>query len=623
MENANSGTSGADGTTGGATGVGAGSATGAGSSTGAGHGTGAGGGTGAGHGAGADSGVEAGRLLAGRYRLGGILGSGGMGRVWRAHDEMLHRTVAVKELRAGLYASEADRAVLHARTQKEARAAARINHPGVVTVHDVLDHDDRPWIVMEYVDGPSLADALKDTGPRDAREAARIGLHVLGALRAAHAVGVLHRDVKPGNVMLARDGRVLLTDFGIAAIEGDSTITRTGELVGSLDYLAPERIHGEDPGPASDLWALGATLYTAVEERSPFRRTSPITTLQAVVSEDPSPTYNAGALGPVIGALLQKQAGRRPTAAETERMLLDARSGRAQWQPQPQPPTRQEVVGQPRDADQAPPTTPVQLPSSGLSRGPAPAMATPAPGPRSPAFREGGERAPEPPTRRGKQGRRRGRTVLVVLVAAVIGSGAAFGIVQYLDRDGSGGSLEQPADVGGQSQGTGGTDPQKTPDQGQDAGKGNGVPAGWHREKENGFSLPVPDGWERSEKRGQLDYTRNNGRHRIRVSVDEDPDFASPYEHLVDLESGISKTLPEFERLRLEEGVYRDRPSGLLEFTYTEKTDNPGKRYALDQMHFEDAGGTEYALYVSGPLEDRVQTLERFKTVLRGWRTEG
>ncbi len=251
-----------------------------------------------------------------------------MGKVWRAHDEVLHRTVAVKELTAGLYVAEADRVVLHARTQKEARAAARITHPGVVTVHDVVEYDNRPWIVMQYVDGPSLADAAKESGEIAPREAARIGLHVLSALRAAHSAGVLHRDVKPGNVLLARDGQVLLTDFGIAAIEGDSTITRTGELVGSIDYLAPERVRGGDPGPASDLWSLGATLYTAVEGCSPFRRTSPISTMQAVVTEEPPPPARAGALAPVITALLRKDPADRPSAAETERMLLQAMEGR-------------------------------------------------------------------------------------------------------------------------------------------------------------------------------------------------------------------------------------------------------------------------------------------------------
>ncbi|MCZ9345001.1 serine/threonine protein kinase, partial [Streptomyces sp. TRM76130] len=266
--------------------------------------------------------------LAGRYRLGDAIGSGGMGRVWRAHDEVLHRVVAIKELTAALYVSESDRTVLLARTRGEARAAARINHPAVVTVHDVLEHDGRPWIVMELVEGRSLADAVEDEGRVEPREAARVGLWVLRALRAAHAAGVLHRDVKPGNVLLSADGRVLLTDFGIAQIEGDSTITRTGEVVGSVDYLAPERVRGHDPGPSSDLWALGATLYTAVEGRSPFRRTSPLTTMQAVVEEEAEPPRYAGPLEPVINALLRKDPATRPAAADAEQMLAEAAEGR-------------------------------------------------------------------------------------------------------------------------------------------------------------------------------------------------------------------------------------------------------------------------------------------------------
>ncbi|MET8504439.1 serine/threonine-protein kinase, partial [Streptomyces sp. NPDC004787] len=299
--------------------------------------------------------VGTGLLLAGRYRLAESIGRGGMGKVWRAHDEVLHRVVAVKELTAGRFVAEADRLVLHARTQKEARAAARITHPGVVTVHDVLEHDDRPWIVMQYVDGPSLADATKESGPLVPREAARIGLHVLGALRAAHAAGVLHRDVKPGNVLLARDGRVLITDFGIAAIEGDSSITRTGELVGSIDYLAPERVRGGDPGPASDLWSLGATLYAAVEGNSPFRRGSPISTMQAVVTEEAPFPERAGALAPVIVALLRKDPAERPRADEAERMLLDAMEGRAPQSAQAYVPTQR--MGAEELAAAAPATT--------------------------------------------------------------------------------------------------------------------------------------------------------------------------------------------------------------------------------------------------------------------------
>ena len=187
-----------------------------------------------------------GRLLAGRYRVVAPLGRGGMGVVWRAVDEVLGREVAVKELRTYTDADAAELAGLRLRMQREARAAARVRHPGVVAVHDVADEDGRPVIVMELVDGPSLDDVLRERGTLDPREAAAIGAKVLGALGAAHRAGVLHRDVKPGNVLLDRDGRVVLTDFGIAAMDdpgdGSSThLTRSGQLVGSLDYLAPER----------------------------------------------------------------------------------------------------------------------------------------------------------------------------------------------------------------------------------------------------------------------------------------------------------------------------------------------------------------------------------------------
>ncbi|MFE1323387.1 serine/threonine-protein kinase [Streptomyces sp. NPDC058741] len=281
-----------------------------------------------------------GLLIAGRYRLADAIGSGGMGRVWRAHDEVLHRSVAIKELTAALYVSESEQAVLLARTRAEARAAARISHTAVVTVHDVLEHDGRPWIVMELVEGRSLADAVKEEGRVEPREAARIGLWVLRALRAAHTAGVLHRDIKPGNVLLGRDGRVLLTDFGIAQIEGDTTITRTGEVVGSVDYLAPERVRGRDPGPSSDLWALGATLYTAVEGRSPFRRATPLTTMQAVVEEEAAELRHAGPLAPVITALLRKDPATRPDASEAEQMLAEAAEGRRPSGAQAYVPTR-------------------------------------------------------------------------------------------------------------------------------------------------------------------------------------------------------------------------------------------------------------------------------------------
>ncbi|MDH6219167.1 serine/threonine-protein kinase [Streptomyces pseudovenezuelae] len=269
-----------------------------------------------------------GRLLAGRYRVVAQLGRGGMGVVWRAIDEVLGREVAVKELRTYNDADGPELADLRLRMQREARAAARMRHAGVIAVHDVAEVDGRPLIVMELVDGPSLDDVLRERGTLDAREVAGIGAKVMDALAAAHRAGVLHRDVKPGNILLERSGRVVLTDFGIATMDdpGDGSathLTRSGELVGSLDYLAPERAQGADPGPASDVWALGATLYAAVEGASPFRRTSTYSTLTAIVSEPLPEPRRAGPLASVLGRLMDKRPEARPDA-EHARDLLQA-----------------------------------------------------------------------------------------------------------------------------------------------------------------------------------------------------------------------------------------------------------------------------------------------------------
>lgn len=266
-----------------------------------------------------ESGSE--RVIAGRYSLLSPLGAGGMGTVWRAYDKVLHREVAIKEVRApaGLAASDIDR--MYTRLEREAWAAARVAHPNVVTVYDVAMEEGRPWIVMELVRGQSLADLLKTEGRLSPQRAASIGLEVLAALHAAHETGVLHRDVKPANVLIAKDGRVVLTDFGIAMIEGDSALTMTGEVVGSPEFLAPERALGRRSGPASDLWSLGVLLYAAVEARSPFRQNTPLSTLRAIVDAELPQVRRAGALTPVIEGLLRKDPDERLTAEQAEQDL--------------------------------------------------------------------------------------------------------------------------------------------------------------------------------------------------------------------------------------------------------------------------------------------------------------
>ncbi|MGW4909546.1 serine/threonine-protein kinase [Streptomyces sp. NPDC004270] len=262
------------------------------------------------------------RLLAGRYRLGRVLGRGGMGTVWRAEDETLGRTVAVKELRFPSNIDEEEKRRLITRTLREAKAIARIRNNSAVTVFDVVEEDDRPWIVMELVEGKSLAEVIREDGLLKPRRAAEVGLAILDVLRSAHREGILHRDVKPSNVLISEgDGRVVLTDFGIAQVEGDPSITSTGMLVGAPSYISPERARGHKPGPAADLWSLGGLLYAAVEGAPPYDKGSAIATLTAVMTEQLEEPKNAGPLRDVIYGLLTKDPAKRLDDAGARAML--------------------------------------------------------------------------------------------------------------------------------------------------------------------------------------------------------------------------------------------------------------------------------------------------------------
>ncbi|MGW1216574.1 serine/threonine-protein kinase [Streptomyces sp. NPDC002499] len=262
-----------------------------------------------------------GRLLGGRYRLTERIGSGGMGTVWRAYDELVGRDVAVKQPRLPGDPEDEHRQRAAHRLYREARAAARVEHPAAVSIHDVVvEEDGLPWIVMELVRGESLHELLQ-RGPVDAPEAARIGHAVLGALQAAHSVGIVHRDVKPANVLLGTHGRVVLTDFGIAHVQGEESLTMSGEFIGSLEFVAPERMSGRGAGPASDLWALGVVLFAAVEGWSPFRRTTLESTLAAVIASDPPEPKQAGPLGSLITRLLAKDPEQRPGPEEASAIL--------------------------------------------------------------------------------------------------------------------------------------------------------------------------------------------------------------------------------------------------------------------------------------------------------------
>jgi len=284
--------------------------------------------------------ASTGRVVAGRYLLQQPIGRGAMGTVWRAQDSLLARDVAVKEVRLrgpvtgapgapdGGPVTEETR-VLYERTLREARTAARLNHPAVITVFDVIEEaDGSPWIVMELIQGRSLEQVVAEDGPLPPHQAADLGARLLGALSSAHAAGILHRDVKPSNVLLGAGGRAVLTDFGIATLEGDTGLTMTGMVMGTPGFTAPERVRGEPASPASDLWSLGATLFAAVEGHGPFddRRTS-LAILAAIAHEEPPRPRLAGPLRPAIEALLRRDPRTRPDAATAGRMLAVAQDG--------------------------------------------------------------------------------------------------------------------------------------------------------------------------------------------------------------------------------------------------------------------------------------------------------
>ncbi|MFE8911659.1 protein kinase [Streptomyces globisporus] len=372
--------------------------------------------------------VPSGRVIDGRFTLVERLGSGGMGMVWRARDEALHRDVALKEVRPpdpalAEYDPEGAR-TLRARVLREARALARVDHPNVVTVHHIVDpgEDGYPWIVMELVAGSSLHDRLS-TGPMEPADAAGLGRGILSALRAAHAAGIQHRDVKPANVLLRPDGRPVLTDFGIAAIRESTSLTMTGALIGSPDYIAPERIRGTEGDPSSDLWSLGMMLYVAVEGRHPLRRATTLATLAAVLDEEIPPPVRAGALAPVLSALLTRDIPARPDAETLDRMLAEAARGVGGAPPTPTEPVRERpasahpgpVHAAPTQSAATPPPRPVPGPASHAPFGsPVSDRERPAPA------RAGGSAAPEdrvptgygtPPPVSGAASRESGRPI--------------------------------------------------------------------------------------------------------------------------------------------------------------------------------------------------------------------
>ncbi|MBO2448277.1 protein kinase [Actinomadura barringtoniae] len=464
------------------------------------------------------------RLLAHRYRLVTQVGRGGMGTVWQAHDEVLGRDVAVKEVILPHGLTDEERDVHHKRTFREARTAARLGHPGVVTVYDVVEEDGRPWIVMELIHARSLDQVIKQDGPMESRRAAEIGRQMLAALHAAHDAGVLHRDVKPSNVLLTRGDRAILTDFGIATASGDATLTQTGLVMGSPAYIAPERARGRTAGPASDLWSLGVTLYAMVDGKSPFERSEPMAALVAIISEDPEPPAGAGRLSPVIEGLLRKNPDQRMDAIEAGIMLdeivrretVDTQRTLAVELPLEAPVKRRSEPEEPKPSDayddsfgtfgehefdDAYLEPPAEDNRTRVSSMPADLAEADRPGPA--ATEPAGTHFPPVTHAPHRPVVPMGRNILIVAAIVVILLIAIVSVAMAMSSGDkkNAGPTKSPSTKATQTKASSAPPTSAPPTSAKPSSPS--VPAGFHKhDDKTGFSILVPDGWKGPKKRG-------------------------------------------------------------------------------------------------------------------------
>ena len=543
------------------------------------------------------------RLLAGRYRLTAVIGQGGMGVVWRGRDELLGRDVAVKEVIWPPHLTEQEQQVACRRATREAQVAGRLSHGNVVRIYDIVEEDGHPCIVMEFLPYKSLRDILNEEGRLAPARAAEIGLGVLGALSAAHAEGILHRDVKPANILVGPDGRVVLTDFGIARAADSPTLTADGTVLGSPSYIAPERARGGQSGAGApaDLWGLGASLYTAVEGRPPFERDGALATLTAVVADEPDQAPHAGPLEPVISGLLQKDPEQRLGAAEAERLLRQATK----------PPDR------------------------------APAAPTPLAPPR-PAVPEPWQPAPPSP---------RGSRRLLVLLAALMAvaaavTGLAFALTGSHGRQAasSGGSPRPAASRGTSAAASRGTSAAASPAPSATAtpsartsqpqapasspatASGNGagstsVPAGYYRfTNSTGFSIGVPDGWQVSHQ-GHYVYLSDPSDGNTYLLIDQsDHPKPDPLADWQQQQANREGSYPGYRLISLRSVSYPQAEKAAdWEFTYLR---NGVPVHILNRNVLANASHA-YALYWSTPQSDWTADYHYFRAFAATFRPAG
>ncbi|WP_192809327.1 serine/threonine-protein kinase [Actinomadura montaniterrae] len=527
------------------------------------------------------------RLLAGRYRLLSVVGRGGMGTVWRALDETLDREVAVKEVLLPSGLSDEERHNRHQRTLREARASARLNHPGVVTVHDVVDEDDRPWIVMELVRARSLQDVLDEDGPLPPGRVAAVGRQIVGALRAAHAIGILHRDVKPANVLVTADDRAVLTDFGIAQMAGDATLTGTGLIMGSPAYMSPERVNGDRAIPASDLWALGATLYAACEGKAPHHRSDAMAVLAAVMTQEVPPPKNAGPLEPVLLGLLERDPVRRMSAEAAEEALTAVASGHALDQAAAQLAWSHATVADGAGSYAGPSTGPTQ-------------SAPPPPVPDMTAHYPPGTNgqqqwAPMPggPGTMGVPPKRRSPVLPILAGSVVLAAAVAAAVLIFWPHDGSG----PKADATKGPPATGGTSNPPTSSPATRPPTAPTWPSGLVKRTESGYTIGVPRGWQRSSTSRGIVWT--DPVSHAYVQVDKTQWTGDPFEHWrIWKQQAINDgMLKDFQQVGdiMQSSVGANRAAD-IEFTWSRSV---GMTHALDRGVIVD--GQAYAVVVALP----------------------
>jgi eukaryotic-like serine/threonine-protein kinase len=562
-----------------------------------------------------------GRRIGGRYELVSRIARGGGGTVWRAEDTVLGRTVAVKAVEVPDELTPDERHRARTRVLQEARAAARLDHPAAVVVHDVLDDDDQLHLVMELVEVPTLRQRVQRDGPLPESEAAEIGLGLTDVLAVAHERGIVHRDVKPSNIFVYPDGGVKLADFGIAALTGEASLTRTGTALGSPSYLAPEQARGEQASPAADVWGLGASLYYAVEGEPPFERGNAIATVNAVVHEPARAFQRADELRPLLGSLLSKEPSERPSLSETEQALqaLTPAAAAPPAATSPAPTERMEPLD-------APPEPPQEAPAA-----------------------DDEEDAPR---------RRRALVALGSLAAVVL---LVVGALVVLDGPGD---LDDglTADAGPEA----GTDdePEATddgpaddpaPDEGPAADEGTGddgpaegpgddadgadetatdgpvtgddgrleipeadVPDDWQVVEGATYRVAIPPGWQERAGAGNLtDYVDPDTGAYLRVDWTDEP-AGDPVADWEANEQGFSQRQSDYERIRLEPATFRGEDAALWEYTYT---DGGASLHAVNLNLL--SGDRAYALNLQSPAGDWEDIGELFPVFTGGFEPAG